>query len=315
MKIFSMIILLFCFSLQAQQKRWQLDSIQQIQFYSDKIEYVYKTFHQSYDPKTRTVTMIDETKGEWGDRTKYICEYSPLDSLLSQTVYTYDEDIKKWEKQEMIHYVYRGAEIQEKMYHKNEIGDWKILRTSYFENIDGKLYLKKEENGEKTQKGWEVITYDPPKPWRHFSMQELNLKKKLSPDLWIYLSMRGLNPKKKVAPQVKYNKKGEVIEKLYIEMDNYKDKQKFSYDNSGNISEIELYELRDPKVGFTKEEKRVYTYAPDILYEEVLDKWKQNYENRKPKKAFLSEKVYRTQNSGDYKFIYEHRYFYSPIKQ
>ena len=315
MKIVSIISLLLCFSLQAQQKRWQLDSIQQIQLYSDKIEYVYKTFHQSYDPKTRTVTMIDETKGEWGDRTKYICEYSPLDSLLSQTVYTYDEAINKWEKQEMIHYVYRGAEIQEKMYHKNEIGDWKILRTSYIENIDGKLYLKKEENGEKTQKGWGVITYDPPKPWRHFSMQELNLKKKLSPDLWIYLSMRGLNPKKKVAPQVKYNKKGEVIEKLYIEMDNYKDKQKFSYDNSGNISEIELYELRDPKVGFTKEEKRVYTYTLDILYKEVLDKWKQNYENRKPKKAFLSEKVYRTQNSGDYKFIYEHRYFYSPIRQ
>ena len=296
MKIFSIIILLFCFSLQAQQKRWQLDSIQQIQFRSDKAGYVYKTFHQSYDPKTRTVIMIDETKGEWGDRTKYICEYSPLDSLLSQTVYTYDEAIKKWEKQEMIHYVYRGAEIQEKMYHKNEIGDWKILRISYFENIDGKLYLKKEDNGEKTQKGWEVITYDPPKLWHYFSMQELN-------------------PKKKVAPQEKYNKKGEVIEKLYIEMDNYKDKQKFSYDNSGNISEIELYELRDPKVGFTKEEKRVYTYAPDILYEEVLDKWKQNYENRKPKKAILSEKVYRTQNSGDYKFIYEHRYFYSPIEQ
>ena len=315
MKIVSIISLLFCFSLQAQQKRWQLDSIQQIQLYSNEIEYVYKTFHQSYDPKTRTVTMIDETKVEWGDRTKYICEYSPLDSLLSQTVYTYDEDIKKWEKQEMIHYVYRGAEIQERVYDKNEEGDWKILRTSYIENIDGKLYLKKEENGEKTQKGWEVITYAPPKPWRHFSMQELNLKKKLSPDLWIYLSMRGLNPKKKVAPQVKYNKKGEVIEKLYIEMDNYKDKQKFSYDNSGNISEIELYELRDPKVGFTKEEKRVYTYAPDILYEEVLDKWKQNYENRKPKKAILSEKVYRTQNSGDYKFIYEHRYFYSPIEQ
>jgi hypothetical protein len=315
MKIVSIISLLFCFSLQAQQKRWQLDSIQQIQLYSNEIEYVYKTFHQSYDPKTRTVTMIDETKVEWGDRTKYICEYSPLDSLLSQTVYTYDEDIKKWEKQEMIHYVYRGAEIQERVYDKNEEGDWKILRTSYIENIDGKLYLKKEENGEKTQKGWEVITYAPPKPWRHFSMQELNLKKKLSPDLWIYLSMRGLNPKKKVAPQVKYNKKGEVIEKLYIEMDNYKDKQKFSYDNSGNISEIELYELRDPKVGFTKEEKRVYTYASDIPYEEVLDKWKKNNENRHPKNAILSKKVYRYKTLGGSEFIYEHRYFYSPIKQ
>jgi len=196
MKIVSIISLLLCFSLQAQQKRWQLDSIQQIQLYSNEIEYVYKTFHQSYDPKTRTVTMIDETKGEWGDRTKYICEYSPLDSLLSQTVYTYDEAIKKWEKQEMIHYVYRGAEIQEKMYRKNKIGDWKILRTSYFENIDGKLYLKKEENGEKTQKGWEVITYDPPKLWHYFSMQELN-------------------PKKKVAPQEKYNKKGEVRKAVY----------------------------------------------------------------------------------------------------
>ena len=315
MKLVSIITLLFCFSLQAQQKRWQLDSIQQIQFYSDKMEYVYKTLHQSYDPKTRTVTMIDEIKGKWSDKYKYICEYSPLDSLLSQTVYTYNEDIKKWEKQEMIHYVYRGAEIQEKMYHKNEIGDWKILRTSYIENIDGKLYLKKEENGEKTQKGWEVITYAPPKPWRHFSMQELNLKKKLSPDLWIYLSMRGLNPKKKVAPQVKYNKKGEVIEKLYIEMDNYKDKQKFSYDNSGNISEIELYELRDPKVGFTKEEKRVYTYAPDIPYEEVLDKWKKNDRNRQPKNAILSKKVYRHKALGGYELIYEHRYFYSPIRQ
>ena len=72
MKLVLIISLLFCLSLQAQQKRWQLDSIQQIQFYSDKTEVVYKTFHQSYDPKTRTVTMIDETKGEWGDRTKYI---------------------------------------------------------------------------------------------------------------------------------------------------------------------------------------------------------------------------------------------------
>ena len=111
MKIVSIISLLLCFSLQAQQKRWQLDSIQQIQLYSDKIEYVYNTLHQSYDSKTRTVTMIDETKGEWGDTTKYICEYSPLDSLLSQTVYTYNEAVKKWEKQEMI---YKNAILSKK---------------------------------------------------------------------------------------------------------------------------------------------------------------------------------------------------------
>ena len=119
MKIVLMIILLLCLPLQAQQKRWQLDSIQQIQFYSDKKEYVYKTFHQSYDPKTRTVTMIDETKGEWGDRTKYICEYSRLDSLLSQTVYTYNEAVKKWEKQEMI---YKNAILSKKVYQYKTLG-------------------------------------------------------------------------------------------------------------------------------------------------------------------------------------------------
>ena len=109
MKIVLIIILLFCLSLQAQQKRWQLDSIQQIQFYSDKTEVVYKTFHQSYDPKTRTVTMIDEIKGKWNDKYKYICEYSPQDSLLSRMVYKYDRDIDDWREREMIHYVYRGA--------------------------------------------------------------------------------------------------------------------------------------------------------------------------------------------------------------
>ena len=46
MKIVSIISLLFCLSLQAQQKRWQLDSIQQIQLYSNEIEYVYKTLHR-----------------------------------------------------------------------------------------------------------------------------------------------------------------------------------------------------------------------------------------------------------------------------
>jgi hypothetical protein len=101
-----------------------LDSIQQIQFYSDKKEYVYKTFHQSYDPKTRTVTMIDETKGEWGDTTKYICEYSPLDSLLSQTVYTYNEAVKKWEKWEMI---YKKAILSEKVYRTQNSGDYKFI--------------------------------------------------------------------------------------------------------------------------------------------------------------------------------------------
>ena len=226
MKLVSIISLLLCFSLQAQQKRWQLDSIQQIQFYSDKMEYVYKTLHQSYDPKTRTVTMIDEIKGKWNDKYKYICEYSPQDSLLSRIVYKYDRDIDDWLEHEMIHYVYRGAEIQQRIYDKNKNGDWQPRRTFYFENIDGKLYLKRNEGRESTEKGWGGISYDPPEEWPLFSMQEMTNKKK-------------------VVPQVRYNRKGEAIEMLFMRKDGYKDKQKLSYDDLGNIHELELYELRD----------------------------------------------------------------------
>ncbi len=296
MKIVSIISLLFCLSLQAQQKRWQLDSIQQIQFYSDKKEYVYKTLHQSYDPQTRTVTMIDEIKGKWRDKYKYICEYSPQDSLLSRMVYKYDRAIDGWREREMIHYVYMGTEIQQRIYDKNERGGWQALRTFYFENIDGKLYLKKDEIRRNTEKGWGGITYDPPEEWSHFSMQETTYKKK-------------------VVPQVKYNRKGEAIEMLFIRKNGYRDKQKLSYDKLGNIHELELYELRDSNIGLKKEEKRVYTYDPDIPYEEVLDKWKQNDKNRKPKNAILSKKVYRHKALGGYELIYEDRYFYSPIKQ
>ena len=64
MKIFSIIILLFCFSLQAQQKRWQLDSIQQIQFYSDKKEYVYKTLGEATNLSTKIVISTHPLNNE-----------------------------------------------------------------------------------------------------------------------------------------------------------------------------------------------------------------------------------------------------------
>ena len=91
MKIFSIIILLFCFSLQAQQKRWQLDSIQQIQFRSDKEGYVYKTLHQSYNPKRRIVTKIDDEKSPYSSDYMYICKYNRQDSLISETQYIYNK--------------------------------------------------------------------------------------------------------------------------------------------------------------------------------------------------------------------------------
>ena len=76
--------------------------------------------------------MIDETKGKWSDKYKYLCEYSPQDSLLSKMVYKYDWSIKDWREREMIHYVYMGSEIQERVYDKNEKEDWQPHRTFYF---------------------------------------------------------------------------------------------------------------------------------------------------------------------------------------
>ena len=95
MKLVLIISLLFCLSLQAQQKRWQLDSIQQIQFYSDKIEYVYKTLHQLYNPKKRIVTKINDIKDSYGDDYMYICKYNKQDSLISETQYIYIIKVKR----------------------------------------------------------------------------------------------------------------------------------------------------------------------------------------------------------------------------
>ena len=94
MKIVSIISLLLCFSLQAQQKRWQLDSIQQIQFRSDKEGYVYKTLHQSYNPKRRIVTKIDDEKSPYSSDYMYICKYNRQDSLISETQYIYNKSKK-----------------------------------------------------------------------------------------------------------------------------------------------------------------------------------------------------------------------------
>ena len=49
------------------------------------------------------------------------------------------------------------------------------------------------------------------------------------------------------------------------------------------------------------------------MYNEAVKKWEKQemiYKN-----AILSKKVYRHKALGGSEFIYEHRYFYSPIKQ
>ena len=292
MKIVLIISLLFCLSLQAQQKRWQLDSIQQIQFYSDKIEYVYKTLHQLYNPKKRIVTKINDIKDSYGDDYMYICKYNKQDSLISETQYIYNKSKKDWKEIEKIVYEYSSNEIKKKIYTLDE-EEWKISRIFHLEKINGKLYLKKDEYKSNNIEEWDVNTYEPYREWYYYSVE-------------------GRIYKENAPTEEKYNEKGQVIEKIY-ENDFIKKKEQFTYNNSGDIEILELYDGKDEKGEFIRWEKRVYTYDPNILNKEVVDKWQENDKNRTPHNAILLEEVYRPTSNEAYKPVYKHQYYYSPI--
>lgn len=292
MKLVSIIILLFCLSLQAQQKRWQLDSIQQIQFYSDKKEYVYKTLHQLYNPKKRIVTKINDIKDSYGDDYMYICKYNKQDSLISETQYIYNKSKKDWKEIEKIVYEYSSNEIKKKIYTLDE-EEWKISRIFHLEKINGKLYLKKDEYKSNNIEEWDVNTYEPYREWYYYSVE-------------------GRIYKENAPTEEKYNEKGQVIEKIY-ENNFIKKKEQFIYNNSGDIEILELYDGKDEKGEFKRWEKRVYTYDPNILNEEVVDKWQENDKNRTPHNAILLKEVYRPTSNGAYKPVYKHQYYYSPI--
>lgn len=287
MKLVLIISLLFCLSLQAQQKRWQLDSIQQIQFYSDKIEYVYKTLHQLYNPKKRIVTKINDIKDSYGDDYMYICKYNKQDSLISETQYIYNKSKKDWKEIEKIVYEYSSNEIKKKVYTLDE-EEWKISRIFHLEKINGKLYLKKDEYKSNNIEEWDVNTYDPYREWYYYSVE-------------------GRIYKENAPTEEKYNEKGQVIEKIY-ENNFIKKKEQFIYNNSGDIEILELYDGKDEKGEFKRWEKRVYTYDPNILNKEVVDKWQENDKNRTPHNAILLEEVYRPTSNGTYKPVYKHQY-------
>lgn len=292
MKLVLIISLLFCFSLQAQQKRWQLDSIQQIQFYSDKIEYVYKTLHQSYNPKRRIVTKIDDKKSPYSSDYMYICKYNKQDSLISETQYIYNKSKKDWKEIEKIVYEYSSNEIKKKIYTLDE-EEWKISRIFHLEKINGKLYLKKDEYKNNNIEEWDVNTYEPYREWYYYSVE-------------------GRIYKKNAPTEEKYNEKGQIIEKIY-ENNFIKKKEQFIYNNSGDIEILELYDGKDEKEEFKRWEKRVYTYDPNILNEEVVDKWQENDKNRTPHNAILLKEVYRPTDDGGYELLYKQQYYYSPI--
>lgn len=292
MKLVSIISLLLCFSLQAQQKRWQLDSIQQIQFRSDKIEYVYKTLHQLYNPKKRIVTKINDIKDSYSDDYMYICKYNKQDSLISETQYIYNKSKKDWKEIEKIVYEYSSNEIKKKIYTLDE-EEWKISRIFHLEKINGKLYLKKDEYKSNNIEEWDVNTYEPYREWYYYSVE-------------------GRIYKENAPTEEKYNEKGQVIEKIY-ENNFIKKKEQFTYNNSGDIEILELYDGKDEKGEFKRWEKRVYTYDPNILNEEVVDKWQENDKNRTPHNAILLKEVYRPTSNGAYKPVYKNQYYYSPI--
>ena len=292
MKLVLIISLLFCLSLQAQQKRWQLDSIQQIQFYSDKIEYVYKTLHQLYNPKKRIVTKINDIKDSYGDDYMYICKYNKQDSLISETQYIYNKSKKDWKEIEKIVYEYSSNEIKKKIYTLDE-EEWKISRIFHLEKINGKLYLKKDEYKSNNIEEWDVNTYEPYREWYYYSVE-------------------GRIYKKNAPTEEKYNEKGQIIEKIY-ENNFIKKKEQFTYNNSGDIEILELYDGKDEKGEFIRWEKRVYTYDPNILNEEVVDKWQENDKNKTPHNAILLKEVYRPTDDEGYELVYKQQYYYSPI--
>ena len=292
MKIVLIISLLFCFSLQAQQKRWQLDSIQQIQFRSDKEGYVYKTLHQSYNPKRRIVTKIDDKKSPYSSDYMYICKYNKQDSLISE-IKKYRKK-KKWNEYEKIIYKYSSNKIKIKRYGIDEKEKWKIIEMVYLEKIEGKLYLKKEKYRSTNVEEWIIDIYEPYREWP-------------------YYSVKGVTYKEKGTKEKKYNEKGQLIERIY-ENSFINEMRRFTYNNSGDIEVLELYERNDENSEFDIWEKRVYTYDPNILNEEVVDKWQENDKNKTPHNAILLKEVYRPTNDGEYKLVYKQRYFYSSIQ-
>ena len=230
MKLVLIIILLFCFSLQAQQKRWQLDSIQQIQFRSDKKEYVYQTLHQSYNPKRRIVTKIDDKKSPYSSDYMYICKYNKQDSLVSE-IKKYRKK-KKWNEYEKIIYKYASNKIKIKRYGIDEKGKWKIIEMVYLEKIEGKLYLKKEKYRNTYVEEWIIDIYEPYKEWP-------------------YCSVKGVTYKEKGTIEKKYNEKGQLIERIY-ENSFVSEKKRFTYNNSGDIEILELYERNDENSEFDR---------------------------------------------------------------
>lgn len=200
---------------------------------------------------------------------------------------------KKWNEYEKIIYKYASNKIKIKRYGIDEKGKWKIIEMVYLEKIEGKLYLKKEKYRSTNVEEWIIDIYEPYKEWP-------------------YCSVKGVTYKEKGTIEKKYNEKGQLIERIY-ENSFVSEMRRFTYNNSGDIEVLELYERNDENSEFDIREKRVYTYDPNILNEEVVDKWQENDKNKTPHNAILLKEVYRPTDDEGYELSYKQQYYYSPI--
>ena len=221
----------------------------------------------------------------------YIYKYNKQDSLISE-IKKYRKK-KKWNEYEKIIYKYASNKIEIKRYGIDEKGKRKIIQIVYLEKIEGKLYLKKEKYRNTYVEEWIIDIYEPYKEWP-------------------YCSVKGVTYKEKGTIEKKYNEKGQLIERIY-ENSFVSEMRRFTYNNLGDIEILELYDGKDEKGAFIRWEKRVYTYDPNILNEEVVDKWQENDKNKTPHNAILLKEVYRPTDDGEYELLYKQQYYYSPI--
>ncbi|EKY19500.1 hypothetical protein HMPREF9073_00879 [Capnocytophaga sp. oral taxon 326 str. F0382] len=287
--------LLVTFQLSAQEKRWQLDSIQSVQQLASDKEKVFGHYQQLYDPQKKVITLLYKYKDEPFDRTKYIYKYNDKDSLLQINKYKTDKGITQLI--DSIQFTYTNDTIKKTHFRYLDLFSkkgWEVYEQFKLIRIDGVYYFSKNMT--------EITAY----PYLSFD-EENTLEKYFLP------------------PQEIKNEKGQVIERIFNLRDGNFDKYLYTYDTQGNIATIETFEKELPEkmnptgensLPFEKEYKLEYEYYPHIPQKEVLDKWQQNKYNRYNDKAIKNIKVHQyNKNEKQYVYQYDLRFYYSEIKQ
>lgn len=295
-KILYTITLLVAFHLTAQEKRWQLDSIQEVsENYVLRSPFRYR-YQQLYEPQKKIITLLLKYEDEPFERIKYIYKYNDKDSLLQINKYEYEYGAKKGTTRftDSIPFVYTNDTIEKTHFHHYKEKGWEVYQRFKLVPIDGIYYEYNKNRVEMT--AYPLLSFD-----------ENTLKKYFLP------------------PKEIKNEKGQTVERLFNLRDGNFDRYLYTYDTQGNIATIEIFKKERPKrmpptgenpLPFEKEYKLEYEYYPHIPQKEVLDKWQQNKYNRYNDKAIKNIKVHHyNKDEKQYVYQYDLRFYYSEIKQ